>query len=732
MKSKRRMEATTWFLSATQLGHKDAVAKIAELYIEDPQIASVLPSEYRKQINVAEQATAAAQSASIVGLLGAASGQRPFVTAAVIIPGNLSVSEKQRIKFFPANFSKAWQTHIEAEKAERNRQQIAQLQESAQKYHDLAEAYESKGRQQDYLRALQKEFDVVSELKRLKVSLTITSESFMADLAAKIARIYVNTNEAESAVSWMTRAAELHHPESLFHLAEWYSNGTFVKIDLKKASRYNYLARYYRGKHLLESARYEFALPDLKNVAESEQADTEDIQNLGRCYIKLKRWDEAIRASARVIEFDSEAERIPDIILDAFEKLIVAERPDELLKLIELIEKKGWTLEKARQENRQIIRNGIMFYGFQSIALHMTGKDAFKTERSMWQSIEKSRPFRGDWSTNGFFEWVKSTKLAPDRKTAVEEIVAQMTWDEERLKVLAKEYQNRADMFKSTGQSDAYRKALEKEFFILVQLGKLDDDLPIASNKNLIVVATKIAQFFVDTKEANLAVQWTTRAAELGHAESHLQLADWYQTGTFVVVDRVKANRHHYLGYHTRGMNAYRRGRYNDALPDLQKVCESANAVADDFETLGLCYCKLYRWDEAIKAYNRGIDLDLNRPGIVLDLIEAHIAAERPSQLFEVIEALEKRGWKLPTAGSRESEYTALYHGFRAIALHMIGKDASAAERAMREITGKKDYESNWGWNELNQWLKTTKLPPERKTVIVKIIDELKGTKGND
>jgi hypothetical protein len=74
------------------------------------------------------------------------------------------------------------------------------------------------------------------------------------------------------------------------------------------------------------------------------------------------------------------------------------------------------------------------------------------------------------------------------------------------------------------------------------------------------------------------------------------------------------------------------------------------------------------------------------------------------------------------------AKYNALYHGFRAIALRMSGKDASDAERMMRQLTSNPDYEISWDWDDLNQWLKRTKLVLARKAAVENNITELIGT----
>jgi tetratricopeptide (TPR) repeat protein len=214
-----------------------------------------------------------------------------------------------------------------------------------------------------------------------------------------------------------------------------------------------------------------------------------------------------------------------------------------------------------------------------------------------------------------------------------------------------------------------------------------------------------------------------------------LDATGWYAKGTNFKTDPKKAGPHRYLRYitvYSRAYRAYRERRYGDALPDLQKLCDCQEADAEDHNALGYCYVKLSRWDEAIKAYSRSVELDLNSDaatGHLFNLLETLIVAECPKQMLQLTQTVEKKGWKLPKDGTEAAKYNALYHGFRAIALHMSDKDASNAERQMRQFTGKPGFKiTDWSWDELNQ-LKTTKLAPDRKAAVEKILAELKGTK---
>jgi hypothetical protein len=142
-----------------------------------------------------------------------------------------------------------------------------------------------------------------------------------------------------------------------------------------------------------------------------------------------------------------------------------------------------------------------------------------------------------------------------------------------------------------------------------------------------------------------------------------------------------------------------------------------------------MCYGKLNRWDEAVAAYTRSIEFDVKgekATGVVFNLLEALICADRPEQLLQFLKTVQGKGWELPKTGYESANYGALLQGFQAIALTASGKDASEPLRAMREFTGKPGFKISWGWDELDQWLKTTKLAPDRKAAAASILTELK------
>ena len=106
------------------------------------------------------------------------------------------------------------------------------------------------------------------------------------------------------------------------------------------------------------------------------------------------------------------------------------------------------------------------------------------------------------------------------------------------------------------------------------------------------------------------------------------------------------------------------------------------------------------------------------------------ICAERPDQSFQFLETIEAKGWVPPSEGVSSDINCAAFHAYVAIALHESGKDASAEEQAMRRFTSKPDFKIvGWSWDEVDTWLKKTKLAPDRKAAVVKIIAELRSQK---
>ncbi len=322
---------------------------------------------------------------------------------------------------------------------------------------------------------------------------------------------------------------------------------------------------------------------------------------------------------------------------------------------------------------------------------------------------------------------------APSREDPA--IVARRNQDQiTALRKLAAQCHDQVVKHEAAGQPDKAREALEREYGWLFEVYKLEpsgrEETKVMTE--LSAIALKVATLYSSAMNTESEVKWTQAAADLPNPDALFRLADWYEKGTKVTPDAVKAGQYRLKGYHVRAAFALKDGRYEAALPDLQKAVELTGATAEDFNWLGMCYGKLNRWPEAIAAYLRAIDLDATGEGgvgRVCNLMEALVVAEQPEELIKLVKNLESKGWKVPEKIPNADGYSALYYGFQALALHTVGKDATEAEKEMRRFTGKPDFTgvSGWTWDELDGWLKATKIPADRKAAAQKIVAELKG-----
>ncbi len=339
------------------------------------------------------------------------------------------------------------------------------------------------------------------------------------------------------------------------------------------------------------------------------------------------------------------------------------------------------------------------------------------------QMKKDGKPVAGGTFVSDYAKEVERSLAATLRRQQVQQMAD--------LDLLAEQYDDLADAYKAKGRENDRRQALSKEFDVLSEQAKLDTVRRPLSGRRA-AIAAELGRSYLGEKKTGLAIEWITRAGDLGHTDSQLQLSDWYEKGTMVKADLKKADQYGYLGHYSRGVTFLQNGRFEDALVDLKKVCNSQGADADDHDKLGQCYGNLKRWDEAIIAYTRSIELDLKgaqATRVVLRLVEAMVIAEHPAQVFELLQSIEKKGWKLPTDGSVADECSPLFHGLRAIALRMSGKDASDAERLMLQFVEKPGFRTaDWTSDYLDKWLTTTKLAPGLKVPVQRIVHELKRT----
>jgi hypothetical protein len=191
-----------------------------------------------------------------------------------------------------------------------------------------------------------------------------------------------------------------------------------------ETSRDAYLIAVSRGMHFLREGSYDDALVQLKTASESKQAVADDYTQLGRCYGRLSRWDEAFDAHNKASELEAKQTTGTDASLGLVEAFIVSERPEKIgLFIADLMEKK-W--QPREEKTNRLNKASAMFYGLQAVAQRMLGKDAAELEKKMRQYTALTKMQSMDWRWDEMDDWLKATKLAPERKAAVERIIAEL------------------------------------------------------------------------------------------------------------------------------------------------------------------------------------------------------------------------------------------------------------------------------------------------------------------
>ncbi len=185
-----------------------------------------------------------------------------------------------------------------------------------------------------------------------------------------------------------------------------------------------YLAPFSQGMKHLREGRYEDALPQLKTASQSKQAVADDFTQLGICYGRLSRWDEALGAHKKASELEAKQTTGSNATLSLLEAFILSERAELVEPFIAGLREKKW--QPREEKTSHLDQATAMWSGFQALAQRMLGKDAAELEKKMRQHTALTRMQNMDWDWQEIDDWLKATKLAPDRKSAVEKILAEL------------------------------------------------------------------------------------------------------------------------------------------------------------------------------------------------------------------------------------------------------------------------------------------------------------------
>jgi tetratricopeptide (TPR) repeat protein len=740
LKLNRPVESAMWYRKAMELGHRFAAGRLYLVCQKHPQSTRVLPDDLRKLLAAAPDAATKTE------------------TAAAVFARLVAENTKAR---------------------------IVQAPDSAEQFRLSGEQYLSQNKNEQALEAFRKERDLRSQqIERARAE--------HARSIYHVAHATLELGRTAEALPLLRQAQGMDNEEATFALAELYEQGKGVPKDASKAASLRSNFTFRKGRRLSDQGKYAEALVEFQR-SEKDEPSLGGAQRIGWCLQKLGRNEEAITAFKSSVTRATRFNNSYWVVLDLLETALSANKPDEVFTALELLEKRKWTPEQT--PNPYTIERELA--GLRAIALHMAEKDASEAEKKLQEIAARPNLASVRNRTIKLDEWLKSAKPSEERQAAVTRILARMAAPAREIESPYYPLKSGSSwVYKSAEGGQIIVRVVRREnvgesaYYLLETVL----DSKVTSSERIAVYPDGVYRQspFGALLQPHVRIlplpphagdSWAIKSRTAGGAEANgegvLRVEDvtvpagtfketiaaevktqdangesvktvWYAKGVGPVKIRTKtknrtfllelektlaASDHtsRYLDYYGRGLNAFRERRYQDALPDLKKACESAEADAEAHDQLGMCYGKLGRWDEAIQAYTRSIEIDLKSdaaPGHVLNLLEALIAAERPEQLLQFIQTVEKKGWKLPKEGAQAAKYNALYHGFRAIALHMSGRDASDAERQMRQLTSKPGFKvTAWTWDELDRWLKTTKLAADRKAAVQKILAELKGTK---
>ncbi len=192
-----------------------------------------------------------------------------------------------------------------------------------------------------------------------------------------------------------------------------------------------------------------------------------------------------------------------------------------------------------------------------------------------------------------------------------------------------------------------------------------------------------------------------------------------------------------YLSALSRGMKFVSQLRYYEALAELKTACDSPVSVANDFTLLGQCYGRLGRWEEAIAAHTRALELETKAKtgsDAALSLFESYIVAGRTADLEPFITGLLENKWQPREEKSdRLNQANAMLYGFRAIAQLAIGKEATEFETKSKEYSDSTNMHNiAWDWKDIGTWIDSAKLDANCKERIELILSKLKGVNLQD
>jgi tetratricopeptide (TPR) repeat protein len=290
----------------------------------------------------------------------------------------------------------------------------------------------------------------------------------------------------------------------------------------------------------------------------------------------------------------------------------------------------------------------------------------------------------------------------------------------------AASYHSLAEALLKQSKNKEALDALIQEINLRSLIVRLDssDRSQMASYAQALLDAARVS---IDLGKSSEGIKLVEQAQQHDAEKATIFLASLYELGKGVSRDQKKAKS-------LRSDVAWKKARrFFDQKEYAKAKIEFERAVAEvpsigGYQQIGLCERRAGRNDEAIAAFKKGIELaaalnDCNQ--LVLDLAEAALSANRPEEVFAVMQMLEAKKW---SAEQSVSPYTFERElaGMHAIALHLAGRDAAAAEKKLEEIVSRPNLASLRSRSiELDAWQKGDHPSAARQAAVKKVLEQL-------
>ncbi len=238
-------------------------------------------------------------------------------------------------------------------------------------------------------------------------------------------------------------------------------------------------------------------------------------------------------------------------------------------------------------------------------------------------------------------------------------------------------------------------------------------------------IANELAESYEKQGDTKQAALWKHLATDEGQPDSAIRLMDALRNGKLPWSNPETAFAYGEDQVSTLSLS----DNWPQMIPILEQVIQ-IRPSAERYYLLGYAYGKVQKWRQSADAYINSVKANDFKPsttGAVLSMFDALILLNEPQQVLSAIASLKQRNYQIENPSPENPRNTALYHAYQAMAQIMLGQDASANLKSMRELIQSTDYDiTTWDMTDMKNWLKEHKtLTEKQRQAISSIVTEL-------